>query len=207
MAISLCGDASKIISYEKKEGGYNRNFILIMDTGKRVIAKGPTPIAGPPKLTVNSEVATVAYYRQILPNTIIYSFQADIFFEVQSNTSLPIPKILAWSDDCSNPVGAEYIIQEHVDGVQLHEHWPSMDTVQHMLCVKELSFNIRGTASLDFLAYGNIYFADVAIHESLKISLGNGFCIGPYCSPIFWNCSAGEPELYNGPSPNRGPCS
>ncbi|QQK47162.1 hypothetical protein Pdw03_2060 [Penicillium digitatum] len=60
----------------------------------------PTGIAGPPRLTTNSEVATITY--------------------LQSKISLPIPKILDWNDNPSNPTGTEYNIQEHVAGVQLH---------------------------------------------------------------------------------------
>lgn len=103
-------------------------------------------------------------------------------------------------------MGTEYIIQEHVDGVQLHEQWPSMDSPQHMLCTKNLTLKIREMASLDFPAYGNIYFADAPIREGLKIPLESGFCIGPYCSPLFWNCGTGEAALYGKRSPNCGPC-
>ena len=117
-----------------------------------------------------------------------------------------MPKILGWSDDASNSSGTEYIIQEYVEGVQLHEKWLQMNSHQHMLCTKALSLKIRDMASLDFPAYGNIYFADAPIDPSLKISLGDNFCIGPYCSPLFWNCGAGEAELYGKPSLNRGPC-
>lgn len=53
--------ASKVDSYEKKEGGYNRVFIFTLDNGKKVVAKVPTSVAGPPRLTTNSEVATMAY--------------------------------------------------------------------------------------------------------------------------------------------------
>ncbi|EZF76977.1 hypothetical protein H105_01799 [Trichophyton soudanense CBS 452.61] len=177
--------ASKVNSYEKKEGGYNRVFIFTLDNGKKVVAKVATPVAGPPRLTTNSEVVTVAYLR--------------------SKASLPIPEILLWSDDPSNPVGIEYIMQEHADGVDLHEHWPEMDIVQHMQCTKELSLRIRGMSSLDFPAYGNLYFADAPIEEKLKIPFDNGFCIGPYCSPLFWNCGAGESDIYKGLNANRGP--
>lgn len=41
-------DATRIISYEKKEGGYNRVFIFKLDTGDQVVAKIPTPVAGAP---------------------------------------------------------------------------------------------------------------------------------------------------------------
>lgn len=128
---------------------------------------------------------------------------------VQSKTSIPLPKVLAWSDDPANPVGAEYIIQEHVNGVLLHAKWPDMDTVQHQACTKHLSLKIPEMAALDFPAFGNIYFADAPIDASLKVPLEEDvrFCIGPYCSPLFWNLGVGEPEMYGEPSPNRGPCT
>lgn len=61
IAVGLCDGATSVASYEKKEGGYNRVFVLTMDTGKRVVAKIPTSVAGPPRLATNSEVATMIY--------------------------------------------------------------------------------------------------------------------------------------------------
>ncbi|KAK2747769.1 hypothetical protein FQN57_001799 [Myotisia sp. PD_48] len=185
IAISLCEAASEVTSYEKKEGGYNRVFILTMDTGKRIVVRIPTSVAGPRRLTTNSEVATIMY--------------------LQSKTLLPLPKILAWSDNPANPTGTEYIIQEHIEGIQLHEQWPTMDSVQHMECTKTLALIVRDMVKLDFPAYGNIYFSDAPIDEHLKLPLEDGFCIGPYCSPLFWNCGPGELELYGKPSSNKGP--
>ncbi|KJK66758.1 Phosphotransferase enzyme family protein [Aspergillus parasiticus SU-1] len=157
-----------------------------MDSGHRLAAKLPTKIAGPPMLTINSEVATMEYLRL--------------------KTSIPIPKVLTWSDDPSNPVRSEYIIQEHVEGVQLHGTWPSMSTHQHMLCTKAISFLIKEMAALDFPAFGSLYFSDSPIDQSKKVPLQDErFCIGPSCSPIFWNTSPGELELYGGPSVDCGP--
>ncbi|CAK44190.1 uncharacterized protein An02g04650 [Aspergillus niger] len=156
-----------------------------MDTSFRVVARLPTSIAGPPRLTNNSEVATMAYLR--------------------SKFSLPIPKVLDWSDDPANAIGTEYIIQEHVEGVKLHQTWPNMNSAQHMLCTKALSMVIKQMASLDFPAYGSLYFSDAPLEAHLQIPFEQGFCIGPHCSPIFWNRNAGEVELYGGPSPNCGP--
>lgn len=59
--ISLCPGAANITDHEKKEGGFNKVFIFTMDTGSRVVARIPTRIAGPPRLTTNSEVATITY--------------------------------------------------------------------------------------------------------------------------------------------------
>lgn len=125
---------------------------------------------------------------------------------MQSKLSLPIPKVLDWQDTALNPVGAEYIIQEHVAGVELHHKWHEMSPEQHMLCTKALSLTIKKMASLDFPAYGSLYFSDAPLESSKKIPLEEGFCIGPHCSPVFWNCNPGELELYSGPSPDCGPC-
>lgn len=60
-AIELCPGAMSIASYEKKEGGYNKVFIFTMNDARRVVARLPTRISGPPRLTTNSEVATITY--------------------------------------------------------------------------------------------------------------------------------------------------
>lgn len=68
IAIGLSEGASCVTSYEKKEGGYNRVFILTMDTGKSVIARISMRVAGPPRLTTNSEVATIEYRTNLSPS-------------------------------------------------------------------------------------------------------------------------------------------
>jgi hypothetical protein len=62
-----------------------------MEDGFEVIAKLPTPIAGPAHYLTASEVATMDFLRAEL--------------------SLPIPHIYGWNSSVSldlNPVGAEY---------------------------------------------------------------------------------------------------
>lgn len=60
-AVELCQQARYVTSCGKKEGGFNRVFLFRMDSGERIVARLPTPIAGPRRLTTNSEVATLAY--------------------------------------------------------------------------------------------------------------------------------------------------
>ncbi|GKZ60332.1 hypothetical protein AnigIFM49718_006674 [Aspergillus niger] len=79
------------------EGGFNKVFLLGTNSGKEIIARIPTPIAGPPHYTTASEVATMAFLRDIL--------------------GVPIPKVLAYSTDSTNPVGAEYIVMERIEGL------------------------------------------------------------------------------------------
>ncbi|KAH8724794.1 kinase-like domain-containing protein [Phaeosphaeriaceae sp. PMI808] len=183
-AVNVCAGATKVIRYEKKEGGFNRVFLLCLDNGARVVARVPYHIAGPPRLTTNSEVATIAY--------------------VRSFTKIPVPKVLDWSDDATS-IGTEYIIMEHAPGVPLHEKWPSMSPHQHMLCVKNVALMMTEMARLPFLAYGSIYFADAPINPNLKMELVKCFCIGPHCGTQYWDCNAGETRFYEERPPNRGP--
>lgn len=71
--IGLCRGANKVTSCHKHEGGFNRVFVFTLDHTQRVVARLPTPIAGPPELTTNSEVATIEYRESIrycLSNTL-----------------------------------------------------------------------------------------------------------------------------------------
>jgi hypothetical protein len=61
--VALCPGTSSITSYDKKEGGFNRVFIFHTDNGKRVVARLPFSLAGPPRWTTNSEVATIKFCR------------------------------------------------------------------------------------------------------------------------------------------------
>lgn len=63
--IGLYRGANKVTSCHKHEGGFNRVFVFTLDHTQRVVARLPTHIAGPPKLTTSSEVATIEYRESI----------------------------------------------------------------------------------------------------------------------------------------------
>ena len=129
-----------------------------------------------------------------------------ICITVQSNTTVPIPMILDWSDDSSNAIGSEYIIMEHVEGVQLHLEWPTMSGEQQIACIQAIWINIQQIAAINFTAYGSLYIADVAIDSAPKLPFTSDFCIGPHCGTRYWDCNVGEARNYNSTKPNRGPC-
>ena len=83
------------------EGGFNKIFLLTMDDGYEVIARIPTPIAGPAHYTTASEVATMDFLRTRL--------------------NIPTPRVFAWASRVGgeNVVGAEYIIMEKMQGESL----------------------------------------------------------------------------------------
>jgi hypothetical protein len=61
LAIDRSPGATRVLSCDKKEGGFNRVFVIWLDNGKSVIARLPTKLAGPPRITVSSEVATLQF--------------------------------------------------------------------------------------------------------------------------------------------------
>lgn len=99
-----CPDITKVA-----EGGFNKVFLLRAKNGREVIARIPTSIAGPPHYTTASEVATMNFLRTVL--------------------RLPVPEVLTYSTSPDNPVGAEYILMERVEGrVFPHDGYLSQPT-------------------------------------------------------------------------------
>lgn len=60
-AIACSNGARDIVECVKVEGGFNRAFLLQLDNGASLVARVPFSIAGPARLTTNSEVATMEY--------------------------------------------------------------------------------------------------------------------------------------------------
>ena len=154
IAVSNCQGASRVIDCEKKEGSFNKAFIIRMDNGAEVVARLPTRIAGPPKLTVCSEVATIEFG---MP-AIMEAEASSLYGIVKRRTSVPLPRILDWNVNPSNPVGVEYIIMSLVPGVSLRDKWNTMSGSQQIACIGSLGRLMRELSSLNFPAYGSLYF-------------------------------------------------
>jgi hypothetical protein len=132
------------------------------------------------------------------------AFATDMCDTVQSNTSIPIPKILDWSDDAANSVGSEYIIMEHAAGVQLQQKWPYMSGGQKVRCIDAIYRKLREMTDINFPAYGSLYFSTASLGSFSRLPLNGGFCLGPHCGTIYWDC--GERRYYQHTIPNQGPC-
>lgn len=61
MAVKCSVGAREVVACEKREGGFNRVFVIEFDNGVKVVAKVPMQYAGPTALTTISEVATLRY--------------------------------------------------------------------------------------------------------------------------------------------------
>lgn len=68
-AIACTEGAKRVKQCQKIEGGYNRAFVLDFDTGVSIVARTPFPHAGPCRLTINCEVATLRYRKPCAPTS------------------------------------------------------------------------------------------------------------------------------------------
>ncbi len=203
--------ANHCVSVEKVgEGNFNKAYRLEMEDGRRVIAKIPHPIAGPPVLTTASEVATMEFARTIL--------------------NIPVPKVLAWGATDQNPVSTEYIIMEEAKGSQLHEVWEGLPLRTKLDVIREIVDVERKLLSISFSQYvaprqeqclylawltsfrriGSLYFNDCGIVGSMPAEaatdskdiserIQSRFCIGPIVRREFWEKERSNMSQYHGP--------
>ncbi|KAJ9303267.1 hypothetical protein DTO271G3_641 [Paecilomyces variotii] len=161
------------------EGGFNKVFLLRAKNGREVIARIPTPIAGPPHYTTASEVATMDFLRTVL--------------------KLPVPEVLAYSTSSDNPVGAEYILMERVEGESLSSRWLSLTTDEVKDIMTQIADMERKVFDFNFPAYGSLYH-EKDLDGETEIPIVEGFCIGPVSARQFWHGERNKTEI------DRGPC-
>ncbi|PGH35444.1 hypothetical protein GX50_01782 [[Emmonsia] crescens] len=162
------------------EGGFNKVFLLTMDDGLEVVARIPTPIAGPSCYATASEVATVGFLRGCL--------------------EVPVPRILAYCATAENPVGAEYIIMERIYGESLASRWLELSTVEMKDVLKQVIEIEKRIFSYRFPAYGSLYYKhDIARMRHTGIPELEQFCIGPIAKRQFWFDERKDMSLDRGP--------
>lgn len=168
-----CPDIAKLA-----EGGFNKVFLLRSKNGRELIARIPTPIAGPPHYTTASEVATMDFLRTVL--------------------GLPVPEVLAYSTSPDNPVGAEYILMERVEGESLSSRWLSLTTDEVKDIMSQIADMERKIFDFHFPAYGSLYHKKDLDGEA-QIPLVEDFCIGPVSARQFWHGERSRTEIDRGP--------
>ncbi|KAF2148923.1 hypothetical protein K461DRAFT_288330 [Myriangium duriaei CBS 260.36] len=165
VAAAAGGNSSRIVAIEKMEGGFSKALLMKKANGMEVIAKIPCRIAGPSILTTAGEVGVLEYVKQ--------------------HTSVPVPRVLAWSSDSSNAVQAEYIIMEKASGVQLFQRWGEMTVTEKLQLIQNLSQLEAQFAAIKFPCYGGLYprraVTQAATAIDSQIDPSGTFCIGPSC--------------------------
>jgi hypothetical protein len=128
---------------------------------------------------------------------------------VNTHTQVPVPKVLAWNSDPSNPVGVEYIIMEKAPGVQLFKAWDDMSDADQFHFVLKLTELEGQIAKIRFPANGSLYLresmgnSDAFVNLDSEIDPSGQFCIGPSCERG-WHPQGTTTSLQS--CFNRGPC-
>lgn len=128
-------------------------------------------------------------------------------FSVRSQTSLPVPNVLAWNSDSSNPVGAEYLVLEKVTGKQLNEVWDEMTGRQRFHLVTRLAQFDAELSKIRFPAYGSLYHRATSKEKTVCLSPDidpkHQYCVGPVVRPS----TGTSTTRYDGDIDNMsGPC-
>ncbi|KAF8894381.1 hypothetical protein CPB84DRAFT_1782912 [Gymnopilus junonius] len=166
------------------EGRCNKVFNVQLTEGRQVIARIPTPLSGPPHLVTASEVATMEFLRNRLGLA-------------------QVPRVLSWSSRSEDtPVGAEYIIMDVADGVELHSVWHQLTMKQKLQLVYQwIKFESKVIKAFSGgSGYGSLYFRkDVPAEDAHDISVDGQtdeeFVLGPSTLQMgFWEDCYGSPK-------------
>lgn len=161
-----------------------------MNDGMQVLARLPYKSTVPKRLTVTSEVATLDLIR---------------------THDIPVPKVLDYSTNSDNSVGADYIIMEKVPGNPIGESWYTFSDKERLKVLSGLVKLEAKLFAIDLPASGGLYYShdlpsDVerAIVRPSQDSNGTTgrreICVGPVASLKWWY---GERSLLR--DINRGP--
>ncbi|KAG6270712.1 hypothetical protein E4U48_003713 [Claviceps purpurea] len=200
--------ADRCLSIKKyPDGMYNRTLLLSMDNGKEIVAKIPNPNAGQPHFTTASEVATMKFVSNSS------SIQDNFFLthgQAREVLNTPLPEVYDWCSRAhETPVGAEFILMEKLDGVELEEVWPEMTIQDRYEVVQAVASYQKSWASVSFEQFGSLYFAEDFEGENIPALVytdGEGrrvedprFVVGPSTSREMFDAGRGDIEFDRGP--------
>jgi len=166
------------------EGGFNRVFEITMNDNTQVLARLPYPSTYPKRYAVASEVATLDLIR---------------------SHGIPVPKVLGYSADSENPVGAEYIILEKLPGRPIGDVWYDLSEKERLKVTLQLVQLEAKLFAIDLPACGSIYYSRDLPPDTQRIIIpwqvaDHELCIGPDAALKWWFEERSLLDI------NRGPC-
>lgn len=154
-----------------------------MKDGSEVLARLPYPSTKPNQLALASEVATLDLVRA---------------------NGVRVPRVLCYSTDAENIVGAEFMIMEKLPGRPIVDSWFDLSEDQRLKITSEVVQTEVKLSKIDLPAYGSIYYerdlpAEIARTAIAPTSDSKGLCIGPYVSLRWWYRERGSIRIDRGP--------
>lgn len=122
------------------EGAFNKLYsVRSLSISQQYIMRVTLPVE--PFFKTESECATLAYIRM--------------------HTSIPIPKVIAYSSTSENELGFEWMLIEKINGIPLSGAWESMNFESKVKLSNEMSRYLQQLSSLRFDEIGNLYFSTI----------------------------------------------
>lgn len=155
--------------------------------GYAVIARLPYSTTAPRRLAVASEAATL---------------------DVLHSRGIPVPKVLGYSPDTTNPVGAEYILLEKLEGVPLSNQWFTMDNKSRVKIMRQIIGLEKQFMTISFPASGSLYYRrdieasqpTIPLSGQSSLPLFDQVVVGPTAQYEWWYRERALLDV------DRGPC-
>jgi len=178
-----------------------------MDNGSAVFAKLPNACAGHAFYTTASEVATRTFVGVFWPNIDVPWLT---LLQLHDVLDIPTPRIIAWSAQKTNSVGAEYILEERARGQPLWtlwQDWNILPMIARFGIIRQVVDIERRLTDTTFKNCGCIYFKTDVPHgdrlmttRTASPSTLERFRMGPLVAMDHWQKEKATMDL------NRGPC-
>lgn len=130
---------------------------------------------------------------------------------LRTRLDIPAPRVFAWASRVGgdNPVGAEYIIMEKMQGDSLASGWSSLSTKELAELIEKIVDIESRLFSARFSEHGSFYYKEDLEEEARENRsneqngvdlLSDQFAIGPIVNRSFWAEERDQMAL------DRGPC-
>lgn len=120
IAVAASGAQRCVAMCKLAEGGFNKVFRLTMDDNSTLIARIPNQTSETVSSSLASEVATMDFVSIRDQPTICYL--PSLTNKASKILGVPVPDVLSWDDDTSNPVRSEYVLMSEARGTPLHSN-------------------------------------------------------------------------------------
>jgi len=183
---AICRAVSRPVSdLALAEGGFNRVLQTTFNDDYAVIARIPYHTTVPKYRAVASEAATLDLLR---------------------SRGVPVPKVLGYSPDHTNPVGTEYLLLEKLDGTPLSDQWFTMDNKTRVKITRQIVDVEKQFMSISLPASGSLSYrrdlgeSEFAIPLSEQ-SASDQIVVGPTAQFEWWYRERALLDV------DRGPCT
>lgn len=152
------------------------------------------------------------------PGVVDLGIHQSIPLQLRDIMDFSIPQVLSWSADASNPVGAEYTIEEKARGQPLGQIWRQWSAESQINLMADVVVMESRLASVTFPKHGCLYFRvdlerrglpaeslapellDTSrLGRELDPSIVHQYALGPLTDTLLWQDERAEMDLDRGP--------